>query len=131
MNKERLLDAARRLRLVPPEKFDISVFTTCAAPRLWVENPSDMRLCGSSACLLGWLPVWYPKDWIYFKGSPVLLGGSRSAFECGARWFGITDYELNYLALPGHYPDEKYQPTPSQVADRIEKMVEQYNSENP
>jgi hypothetical protein len=38
---------------------------------------------------------------------------------------------MDYLALPGQYPDEKYQPTPSQVADRIEKLVEQYNSENP
>jgi hypothetical protein len=112
---------------VPEDKFDLEVFTR--ADGKIVRRPQDLHACGAAACLLGWLPTWYPKDWEYRWGFPVHIEGDKadSPFRQGATWFGISYMHMQAIAAACHYPEYNNRPTPSQVADRIEKMVAEYN----
>jgi hypothetical protein len=129
MNKERLLDAAARLKLVEPNKFNLRVFTTSANYRP-IDGPEDLDGCGSAACLLGWLPYWYPEDWEYVRGGiPVLRYGLSAPFWDGARWFGIDREEIEWLSYPERYYEYNCSPTALQVAARIERFVEESKDE--
>jgi hypothetical protein len=75
MNKERLLDLAKRLREVPPSQFQSS----------WKQ--------GSRHCVFSLLSTWYPEDWTFCSRTPTepITGwygghGGCFAFE---KYFGL------------------------------------------
>jgi hypothetical protein len=93
-----------------------------------VEKAADLHACGASACLLGWLPAWYPEEWRYYSGSPRYRT-SHSAYQSAIDWFEISWIDVHRLASPMCYQEYGCDPTPEQVAERIDLFVKGENSE--
>lgn len=120
MNKERLLDVAARLKLVPAEKFDIS---------FWFGADR----CGTVCCVLGWCCTWYPKDWkakvsdpedINYRNVllyPKLTEGAAYGIFAASEYFDIIYRDARALFMDTDYPPNV---GPVEVAEAIERYVE-------
>lgn len=108
MNKERLLDLAKRLREVPPDRFDI---------RVWE--------CGTKACVLGWCCRWYPDEWTIVYNHPVktVMHRGRYGFSAAAEYFDITLNMAKCLFTADAYPVGTPL-TPTFVADTIDALLQ-------
>lgn len=136
IHKERLLELASFLDIVPPEKFDFKVV---------IKGPDVPRRqldCGSVACAIGYLPAVFPElvtTEAHARGFSVIpsdpawkrqYGWSVSLHVQTAKHiFGTTTEESHYLFTPD--PDDGYAniqllpatATAQQVAERIRSFV--------
>jgi hypothetical protein len=114
MNTKRLLTLARHLRKVPVERFDM---------KRWA--------CGTTACAMGHactipsfrragLRLVEDFGWGTITMSTIAFG-KILGMQAAAELFDISYLTANRLFHAGNYP--KPNPTPAEVAERIERLV--------
>ena len=120
VHKNRLLKLATFLETLPPERFDLSGFV--------IEyKTKGGRACGTVCCAVGWCPKVFPDHWrwkeyTYNDGCIPKLKRNPSGILLDIKaFFGINDADIEYLFMPGKYPqghrNAKY------VARRIRSFV--------
>ena len=73
----RLYSLAKRLNQVRPERFDLGCYVrTITNNNLSVIQELKDKDCGSTACALGYCPLFFPKSWEYSDYSNNWAGNS-------------------------------------------------------
>ena len=124
MNRERLTYLIDILSAVPPERFDIETWK-----------------CETAACALGWAcgSPHFQEQGLHFRPVPNFEGACEPEFEgvhryyAGARFFGITIEQSEYLFCPNLYIDDEHRTddgefdysyvTPEHVITRIKELL--------
>lgn len=102
-----------------------------------IENGYEVNKtvnCLSVACAIGWSPACFPKDLYGYDGSEGLTVAfrktsqnkkrgytSQTDFELSKKYFGLTNYESNWLFDPNYYDDTARKA----VITRLRKFVKQ------
>lgn len=120
MNAGRLLKLADFLDTVHPRKFCLAYDTTG-----YVENLTDTKECGSSACAIGWTPHVFPKLVSYGHSSDgpqsfVIRGHIYQWCDVAEKLFNLPWDTAKQLFAP---LDENDDPLPKQMARRIRRFV--------
>ncbi len=88
--------------------------------------------CGTTACAVGFFPVFFPEDFHYKQGFPYLKSDDEfssspdfvdggSCEETG--WYlELTKKEWDYLFEPSYY-EQEYWSDPLAVVDRIDQLL--------
>lgn len=109
--RERMNRWADELTRVPDHKFDLDT---------WAEGVRNG--CATVACAAGWLPSFFPLEWVMRGYRPALRRdwsgmGVRDSLQA---FFGITDDEADSIIFSENY--EFAEPTTLQVAERIREV---------
>lgn len=92
---------------------------------------SDDNICGTMGCALGEAPIVFSNCW-KFSGNEVILKRNSSGYasEDAAKFFGLTEDEVNHLFYPeqqmvGAFCKKhlKGTATREQVADNIKRFI--------
>lgn len=152
MNIERLTKLAELLDTVPPERFNMDYWGLASA----YSNLKELNVaeCGTSACALGWacsIPEFQAAGLhLHRNGTSIrydhfeprfktrseaypALEAIYEGFKAGAKFFGITLEQSEWLFLPREYEppgfDQDEDPpiviTPADVAARIRTLIAQ------
>ncbi len=102
MQKARLLKLADFLENDPRVRghFDLNTWVTGGAARLMAGD------CGTAACVCGWVPVVWPKYWVYDRTGnyPQLVGSLWVTTTMQfAEFMGISYGAAAVVLLPQHY----------------------------
>lgn len=122
MQKAKLLKLADFLsKQVKPRDFNMNYW--CDS-RKKIPSPT----CGTVACALGWATSCFPRSKLKLKDegylditSLVPVYGKAVTYSAGAKMFGITKREAEYLFHPDNYP--YYSATKRDVVKRIRDFV--------
>lgn len=157
--KERFQKLKERLSKVPARSFDLSIFSRLNSdvvatlnhvsqdlqPTLATKTRADTlfrelsevydgkQSCGTAACVVGWLPVLFPEEFIYANWSLPSLK-SNPAQEIGiedlAEWLGLPPaWGEDLFADDGTpYEDLERPPTVHDVLYATEQAIELYES---
>lgn len=130
MNVERLLDLAEKLKTVKPSTFNlVSYFHKYDYMN---KAPIDIQLhndCGTTACAVGYLPVFYPDIFEYsctgikFKADFDNLSDKNDSAECSEQYFDINEDQWEYLF---EYASYRVHNDPLLVVEHIHKLVEDW-----
>lgn len=124
MIAQRLLKLADFLETVPRKAFYIGRWVKSEKSRREGRHPGE---CGFSGCAVGWAAHGRLFRGLRLERSPI--GGLYPTYEgssaTGAinRLFQIDETDSLYLFFDQSYIEQKYNPTPKQVAKRIRKFV--------
>lgn len=114
MNIDRLKHLITVLAAVPDKQFDINN---------WKEEKS----CGTVACALGWAgsdPRFKAEGFMLLPGMyyrPEFMG--FTSYGAGAKFFGISRAESEWLFNPEEYEDDHDDVTPADVILRINELL--------
>lgn len=139
MNYKLLQQWADKLRQIDPKHFNISNWVTGHKPEALTLDHN----CGTAACAAGYLPLFFPNDWIHDKwgepgykdGGPDCVGDrwteqggdyiSCDAERSVGEYFEIEPWVVENIIQGYKYLDlENKDITPTHVADRIEAIIE-------
>lgn len=137
MNVERLKKLSDHLRngQLGHDEFDINTYNSSSPS----ARPQMRKIgCGSSGCAIGELPIIFPNEWEFRKSTwkeffDVRLKNSfweRNGMYAtqieAEEWFDIGEKKYTRMFMPSSY--EPF-PTRYDVADRIDQLIKEYESE--
>lgn len=132
------------IKKIPEKHFDMDYFTYSSKKKSEGEIAKDLyRIgtelspgdCGTVGCVIGFLPVCFPKDFYYSNRwsisdsfveiVPWLTNAQIYGFEAAMTFFDISDEEASNLFDPGEYPllDDNTYVTKTQVIERMENFL--------
>lgn len=142
MNRERLLKMADFLEGLPTALFDLNQWLrACGAPE-W-DKMAKLEECGTTACVVGWMPRIFPNELSYKKDGlcETFTGDTIAHAPCDLinefedrdddgwedvqDFLGIREDQFEFLFLPTSYPQN--QRGPRDAAARLRWIVD--NSE--
>jgi hypothetical protein len=91
------------------------------------------EVCNTAACALGSACLYKPfmKEGLKLDGNNLPTYKRHEEFDAGAKFFGITDSESNYLFSPSAYNSSYLEKPiknvkPKHVALRVQELIKQY-----
>lgn len=135
IHRRRLLKLADFLEQLSPKVFDLHSIVDAdycenepSSRYEWLQTmknaAKETRLCGATACAIGYLPVLFPRSFRYNRrGSCELLINDYCNFNAARIFFDLSSDESMYLFDHHQYPEGKRNRTAKCVARRIRKFV--------
>ncbi len=134
IGNSRLLKLAAFLRLLPPEKFNLSYWVSDEAGSLYGGEEVNLRSCGTKACAMGWataMPLFRRLGLVFHSGNladPAIVAIEREdlKYSCyqpmavAQHLFAISHVEADLLFAPGV---QDFEATSLEVAGFIERFV--------
>lgn len=134
IGNSRLLKLAAFLRLLPPEKFNLSYWVSNDEGSLYGCEEINLKTCGTKACAMGWataMPLFRRLGLVLHSGNsadPAIVAIEREdlKYSCyqpmavARQMFAISYVEAELLFAPGVQDIEA---TPLEVAGFIERFV--------
>lgn len=128
---KRLQKLADKLKTVPRDKFDIEVWMDGLThyDNLWCAKPNGKVLgdCGTTGCAMGWactIPSFKRAGLKYNVVKGCLTYKGNTYLDAAVAFFKIDRETATSLFLDSGY--NKHNPTPKQVAKKIEKGIKKY-----
>ena len=126
---------------VHPDKFDLSHWVgqqvgdngSLADPFTMAKDPSKIKECNTSACVVGWLPYLFPNQAKWYRESNIfewtVVSADSSPYGIRDVFCTITGISFENSAKIIYKTNnnmdnyESTNPTPKEVATRIRQMV--------
>ena len=119
---------AEFLEALPPKKFNLKIFIE-AQNKITPDKGLKEPTCGTTACMLGYIPCVFPRNFVYNKdtvfGEYIEVDPREPGGEHIDDFLGFDQdnyFLLNYVTMHDYYPKTKR--GPKSVAKRIRDMVE-------
>ena len=134
MHVERLLDLAEKLKTVPRHKFNLHHFVKrCVYPEELSTKEQLLKLdCGTTACAVGYLPIFYPDVFEYldvhicYITEDITIDCSdffNTSSICSADYFSLNEEQWYYLF---EYDSYNEMDNPLLVVEHIHKLVKEW-----
>lgn len=131
MDVYRLLDFCKKLETVKKDKFDLRTYVSIEKYHEKLDRPIKELVefdCQTTACAVGYLPVFYPDTFEYISQSSIGYINNEqhiSSYQDSADYFELTDYQWDFLFETVCYSDF-HEPIndPKQVIKHIKLLIE-------